>query len=94
MCIAERHPVVHQIVGGIRRVGKASVRRSTHALPVELHRGEHAVKQRDTAFDRVHRVKGKLLVLLHVLIVRKRNSLHRREKRHQRAVDASGLSSD
>ena len=26
MCIAERHPVVHQIVGGIRRVGKASVR--------------------------------------------------------------------
>ena len=43
---------------------------------------------------RVERIEDRLLVLLHVLIIGKRQALHDREKAHQVAVNAPGLSAD
>ena len=70
------------------------VRALTHSVFVKFHCGKHAAEQRETALCRIHRVKRKLLVFLHVLIVRKRDSLHRGKQRNQCAIDTAGLSSD
>ena len=48
----------------------------------------------DAALGRVNGVKGHLLILLHILIVRQRQSLHDREHGHKGAVHPAGLSPD
>ena len=44
--------------------------------------------------DRIHRIEAKLLVLLHILVIRKRDALHRGEKTHERPIDAAAFPAD
>ena len=61
---------------------------------VKAHGGKHAVEQSDTAFYRIHCIKRKLFVLLHIFIVCKRDSLHGCENRCQRSVNTACFSTD
>ncbi len=83
--------MIHQIVRRICGVRESLHGTHLHDIRVEPHGSEHACKQRHASLYGIDRVKGEFLVLLHVFIVCERDSLHRREDRHQRAVHTSCL---
>ena len=85
--------MIHQIVRHIGCVRKAVLCGGFHHIFVEYNRIHHAGKQGQAHRRRVDRVKYALFVLLHILIVSKRKSLHRREHAHQCSIYTAGLSS-
>ena len=94
MSITERYTVVNQIVCCVCGVCKASLCTCLHVGFVELHSGNHAGKQGDTALYGVDGIKGQLLVFLHIFVVCKRDSLHCCENRCQRSVNTACFSTD
>ena len=82
------------MVRRIRCIREAARGTFLHDVLTEGCRGNHAVEQGDAAFDRINCVEGKLLVLLHILVVRKRNALHRGKKRSEGAVNTAGLAAN
>ena len=87
--VPEGHALPHQIIRRVRRIGKSVPGGSFHDILPEFHGIDHSGKQSQTALHRVDGVKGQLLVLLHILVIGQRKSLHRRQHGDERAVDPS-----
>ena len=62
-----------------------------HDILSEGRGAEHIGEEREARLDGVDRVEGKLLVLLHILVVGEGQPLHRREHRHEVAIDSARL---
>ena len=91
MRITEGKPLLYQIIRNIGRIGKAALGALQHPILLYGHGGKHFTKHRQTHFYRVHGVKDLLLILLHILIIRKRKSFHHGQKPHQIAVNPTRL---
>ena len=63
-----------------------------HILPVHGHGSDHGRHDLQAHLHRVTGVEDAFLVLLHVLVVGKRQALQRGEQTHQVSIDPSGLS--
>ena len=74
--VTEGDAVIYQIIRGIGSVGKSILCAGFHYVPAKRHSGNHACKQGKTALYCINGVKGQLLILLHILIVGQRDSLH------------------
>ena len=91
MRVPEGNALYNEIIGGVRRVCKALDRAEAHHVLAECDRGQHAGEERNAGLRRVDRIEGRLLVLLHILVVGEGKALHCRKKRHQIAVHSAGL---
>jgi len=94
MGIPEGNSVIHQIVSSICGIGKAVFRAAFHHFFIKCHCGNHSGKQSQTSLYRINGIKGQLLILLHILIVSQRNSLHNRKHGHQSPVHTACLSAN
>ena len=94
MGIAERHSLPDQVIGCVSGIGKALLCRSRHPFFIEGRRGKHAGHKLQAAVDRVDRVKCQLLVLLHILVVGKRNRFHGNQQGSQGSVHAARLAAN
>ena len=92
MGIPKRHTAVYEIIGNVCRIRKSVLRRCFHCVFIELHRIDHTGKQRNAGCHRIDRVKYTFLIFLHILIVCKRQTLHRGQHPHKCAVDTPRLS--
>src|SRR5205085_6722 len=91
MRLAERHPMAYENVREVCRGGEVSAQRGCHAFAPEPGGRHHLLERRKEGEECIHGVEDRLLVLLHVLVVRKREALHHAEQRHQIAEYATGL---
>ena len=91
MRLPERQPLADEVIGevGGRRVVLA--RGGAHALRAKRQRGQQRRQHAEDRLERVHRVEERLLVLLHVGVVREGQAFHRREDRDEIAVQAPAL---
>lgn len=80
MRIPKRHAMIDQIIRCIRCIRKSVFRTVFHTRFIKTHCPDHSRKQRQTSLCRVNGIEHQLFVLLHILIIGKRNSLHRCEK--------------
>ena len=87
ICRSERKSLLYKIVCTVCSIDKALCGGSTHIVFKYRHSRKHRSKCRDTQLYCVHCVKYCLLVLLHILVVCKRKSLHHCEKRSTSALD-------
>ena len=76
MRITERHAMINQVICSISSICKAILCTCFHVRLIKLHGGYHAGKKSQTTFHSINSVKRKFLILLHILIVCQRNSLH------------------
>ena len=90
--VPEGHALFGEIVGAVRGVDEAVARRLAHVVGADGHGVQHGGKDRQAHLHGVHRVKDRLLVLLHILVVGKRQALHGSEEAHEVAVDPARLS--
>eukprot|EP00754_Rhynchopus_humris_P039960 Rhum_TRINITY_DN23031_c0_g1::Rhum_TRINITY_DN23031_c0_g1_i1::g.176954::m.176954 len=88
--VAEGQSLADQVVGHVRRKHVDGQRRLQLVL-VDRHRLDHAREHLQAQLHGVRRVEHALLVLLHVLVVRRRQPLHHHEDRHQRPDHAPRL---
>ena len=92
MGFAERHcQRADQPIGKIGRGRIALVRRLAHARGIGNHVAHHAGHGGDRQHQGGERIHGAFLVLLHVLLIGERQSLHHHEQRGERADDAASL---
>src|SRR2546430_15561662 len=84
------HEVVREVGGG----REVLPRGAPHAIGAERERGEERRQDADDRLERVHGVEERLLVLLHVGVVRERQALHRRQHGDEVAVEAAALATD
>ncbi len=91
MGITERHTMINQIISYIGCICKAILRGCFHHCLVELHCINHACEQSQTACNGIDRIEYAFFVLLHILIICKRNSLHRSQYAHQRTINTACL---
>ena len=83
--IAERQAqTAHQPIGQIGRGGKAARRRRAQDIAVGGHVRHHPRHRRQTQHQRIGRIKGLFLVLLHVLGIGQRQPFHDGEQGHRR----------
>ena len=90
----ERHALPHEVIRHIRRIREAKLRRILHPCPVPCHGRQHILHKDHRILHGIHRIERELLILLHILIIGKRQSLHHRQEAHQRPIHAAGLATD
>ena len=86
--------MVYQVIGRVGGIGEALLGAFFHNILSEGHGGDHAGKQKKAALYGIDGVEGQFLILLEILVVGQRDSLHDRQHGHQGAVDPSGFSAD
>ena len=91
MGISERYTMIYEIICCISCIGKALHSTDFHNIPIEFHSAEHTCKQSDAALYGINRIKGKLLVFLHIFIVGKGNSFHGSQNGHQCTIYSACL---
>ena len=95
MGVAERHfQRPHQPVGKIGGGGIALARGGFHPRLVRHHVGDHSGHRPDRQRERAERFHRALLVLLHVLLIGQRKTLHHDQQCGQRADHPAGLGAD
>jgi hypothetical protein len=78
MRLAERHiRLAHQPVGEIGRGRETGFGKRPHPVGAERRRLDHAGHGRDRQAEQVVRLEDRRLVVLHVLRISERQSLHR-----------------
>ena len=91
MRIAEGNTLFDEIIRTVGGVGKAACRARRHDILAEGHRAKHRGENRQALEKRIACIEERLFVLLHILVVGKRNALHHRQQGKQIAVDTSGF---
>ena len=86
--------MIHQIICCICSIGKSLLGTSFHIVLVELHSLKHPIKKLNTSICCIHGIEGHLLVLLHILVICKWNSLHGSKQGHQSTIHSSSLTTD
>ena len=94
MCIAERDSLSDQVICCIRRVGKAVPRALLHYILAEGHGFQHSGHQPDTHGHGIKCIENRFLVLLHILVISKRNCLHGCQKTCLIPENTSGLAAN
>src|SRR5881628_84579 len=89
--VAKRESLSYQVVCEVRRRGEALLRRGSHRSCIDPDAGDQFGENRERIAQGIHRVEKRLLVLLIVLVVSKRLSLHQGEQRDEIAGDSPGL---
>ena len=92
--IPERHPLLGQVVGAVGGVDKALGGGAAHVGRQGLHGVQHGGDGLEAEFQGIHCIKDGFLVLLHILVVGQRQTLHHHQQGVQVAVDAAGLAAD
>ena len=83
--LSERHPLLHQPLGQVRRSQRRRAGRSRHRLRVERRRCQQASQRCKRAPDLVDSVKKRFFVLLQVPVICEREPLQRRQEPGQMA---------
>lgn len=91
MRIAEGNALFDEIIRTVGGVGKAACRARRHDVLAEGHRAKHRGENRQALEKRIACIEERLFVLLHILVIGKRNALHHRQQGKQIAVDTSGF---
>ena len=91
MGVAERQALAHQVVGQVRRRGKARLRRGAHGVWIWLHGGDDVGHGAQAVEQRVGGIEQRLLVFLIVAVVGQWLPLHQHQQRVQIADRAPGL---
>ncbi len=92
--LAERKAFFRQIISHIRRVREIGFQDGAGVIAADRHRPEHSRVNIKRESQRIDCIKDAFLVLLHILIVRQRQALHRRQKRHEMADRPSRLTAN
>ena len=85
--------MINQVICSISSICKAILCTCFHVRLIKLHGGYHAGKKSQTTFHSINSVKRKFLILLHILIVCQRNSLHGSKNGCQSSINTSCFSS-
>ena len=88
----EGHALPGQIVGAVGCSHEAVFSGPAHGGGVRRPGGDHRREHGQAGFDGIGRVERGFLILLHVLVIGKRQALEHRQRAHQVAVDAAGFS--
>ena len=91
--ISERHTLLNKIVSAVCSIDKSLSCGISHVLWDNSHCSKHRVERFKTKFNSVDSVKDSLLVLLHILVVCKRQTLHHYKQCVKVAVNSACLSS-
>ena len=94
ICASERKTLLGKVIGKVGCVNKALLSRRIHILLDDLHCFNHRSKDLKTLLNCSNAVKYALLVLLHILVVCKRNTLENGEHCEKVAVYTACLASD
>ncbi len=92
--IAERHALFDKPVCRVSSVCKAALCRRKHCVRPDCHGRKHICKYRQTHFYGIHRVKQGLLILLHILVVCQRKTLHCCQQTDKVSVNPSAFPTD
>ncbi len=92
--LAERHPLLREVVREVGGREEPVVARRPHPLLVHRHPPEQQVRPDEAILHGARRIEDRLLVLLHVPVVRERKPLHEGEEVHEVPVGAPGLPAD
>ena len=76
MCIAERNAFSNKVISCVRCIRETVLCTVLHAVFFEAHGRKHAIEQSQSAFYGVDGIEGQLFILLHIFVVRQRDSLH------------------
>ncbi len=94
VCASEGESLLCKIIGKVGCVDEAFLRCRIHILLDNLHRFDHRSKDFETLLNGSNAVEYALLVLLHILVVCKGNTLENGEHSEKVAVNTAGLASD
>ena len=94
ICTSERKALLSKVIGKVGSVDKALLSRRIHILLDDLHCFNHRSKNFKTLLNGSNAVKYTLLVLLHILVVCKRNTLENGEHCEEVAVNTTRLAPD
>ena len=76
MCIAERNAFSNKVISCVRCIRETVLCTVLHAVFFEAHGRKHAIEQSQASFYGVDGIEGQLFILLHIFVVRQRDSLH------------------
>ena len=76
MCIAERNAFSNKVISCVRCIRETVLCTVLHAVFFEVHGRKHAIEQSQASFYGVDGIEGQLFILLHIFVVRQRDSLH------------------
>ena len=92
MRLPEGDPPAREIVSQFGCKSEVFVKFLFKPPRIERDGGKHSCKDINTGHHRIRRIKKGFLVLLHVPVIGKRQSLHYRQQRDEVAVHTAGLS--
>ncbi len=92
--LAEGYAVAHEHIGEVGREQETLVERLQQAIASPGQRAHQVAAQLERVVPRVERVEERLFVFLHIFGIGQRCTLHRRQQRHQIAIDAPRLTAN
>ena len=90
----ERHALLNEVVSAVGGVDEALCGSLAHVVLVQGHCFKHGDKRSQAELEIVHCVEYRFLILLHVLVVGERQTLHHGKECHIVADNAGCLAAD